>query len=31
MSLDTVTLSPLASGLIVRRARICAGARTVSE
>ena len=30
MSLDKVTLSPLASGFTVRRAKICAGVRTVS-
>ena len=31
MSLDSVRLSPLAIGFTVRRARICAGERTVSE
>ena len=30
MSPDSVKLSPLAIGLTVRRARICAGGRTVS-
>ena len=30
MSLDSVTLSPLAIGLTVRRAKICAGGRTAS-
>ena len=30
MSLDSVRLSPLASGFTVRRAKICAGDLTVS-